>query len=69
MSLNSSKEIPFVSGIIKCTKSNCKTIKNAKIEKTTPAPIELNKSGTSEGMIAAKTQWTLVPKDWPAFLK
>ena len=50
--LSSSKEIPFVSGIIKCTKISCKTINPANTEKTTPAPMVAKSNGTNEGIIA-----------------
>ena len=67
--LSSSSEIPFVSGIIKCTKISCKTINPANTEKTIPAPIVAKSNGTNEGIIAAKTQCTLIPKDCPELRK
>lgn len=67
--LNSSNETPLVSGIIKRTKSNCKTIINAKNAKTGPGPTQANKNGIDDGIIQAKTQCTEEPKDCPEPLK
>ena len=61
--------MPLVSGIISITKSNCKTIINANIANTIPAPIVENKNGMDEGIIAARTQCTDDPNDCPEALK
>ena len=63
--LNTSSDIPLVSGIIKWTNKSCRIIINAKIPNTTPGPIIPNKNGTSEGIIAARTQCVDVPNDCP----
>ena len=62
---SSSREMPLVSGIIFHTNINCSTIMNAKNAKTDPGPTALNKYGTKDGMIAANTQCTELPKAWP----
>ena len=41
----------------------------AKNRNTTPGPIVENKNGMSEGIIAAKTQCVVLPKDWPEALR
>src|SRR5690606_10482149 len=63
--LKASKEIPLVSGIINITKSSCKNIIKAKMANTVPAPTEVNNTGIRDGIMAAKIQWTELPKDWP----
>ena len=55
--LNFSKDTPLVSGIIKITNNNWKTIAMVKIKKTVPAPMVENKVGINDGITAAKTQW------------
>ena len=67
--LSCSNEIPLVSGIIKATNKSCKNIIKAKNANTGPAPIEVNSTGTNEGMIAAKIQCTELPNDCPDPLK
>ena len=54
--LSSSSDTPLVSGIINATKSNCKIIIKAKMANTVPAPMEVKRTGTNEGIIAAKIQ-------------
>jgi hypothetical protein len=61
--LNSSRETPFVSGIIKITNSNWKTIMIVNTKNTTPAPIEEKRIGTKDGIMAAKIQCVEVPND------
>ena len=63
--LNTSSDIPLVSGIIKWTNKSWRTIIKAKNANTIPGPIHPNRNGTSDGIIAAKTQWVETPKDCP----
>ena len=67
--LNSSREIPLVSGIKKMTNNNWNTIIIAKTINTTPGPIVEKSIGTKDGIIAAKIQCVDVPKDCPLALK
>ena len=63
--LNFSKDTPLVSGIIKITNNNWKTIAIVKIKKTVPAPMVENKVGINDGITAAKTQWVELPNACP----
>ena len=63
--LNFSKDTPLVSGIIKITNNNWKTIAMVKIKKTVPAPMVENNVGINDGITAAKTQWVELPNACP----
>src|SRR4030095_11450870 len=70
----SSSDTPMVSGILVSTQTNCKTIikaKNANIGQGLSLKIPFLSSrntGVISVMIAANTQCTLAPKDWPVAL-
>src|SRR5450432_2588479 len=71
---SSSSEDPFVSGTLVKTQINCKIIMNAKKAKigqglslNIPLPLS-KKTGVINVIIAANTQCTLAPKDWPIAL-
>ena len=63
--LNFSRVVPFVSGIMKMTKSNWKTIAIVNTRNTVPGPMVENRVGISEGIIAASTQCVELPNDCP----
>ena len=67
--LNTSRETPLVSGILKCTHRSCQTIIAVKNVKTDAGPTVEKSIGMNDGMIAARTQWIEAPKAWPEALR
>ena len=60
-----SKEVPFVSGMIRQTKINCKIIMIAKKENVAPPPKYSEMIGKENAMIAAINQCVKLPSAWP----